>query len=100
MLHIRVVKTSSGTQAVQVVYYRRRKRVIYKHIGSACTDEELDKLKEVARDLIETHMPPFPAFQDTHTGNLLYLDKTEFMGVYYYWCPIKLNKGYKVGFGC
>ncbi|MDR0363606.1 MAG: hypothetical protein LBH92_01070 [Bacteroidales bacterium] len=83
MLHIRVVKTTSGTQAVQIVYYRHRKRVIYKHIGSACTDEELDKLKEAAQGLIETHIPPFLAFQDTHPGNLLYLDKTGFMGVYY-----------------
>ena len=83
MLYIRVVKTSSGAQAVQVVYYRHRQRVIYKHIGSACTDEELDVLKKVARDLIESHTPSLPIFQDTPLDNLLYLDKSEFLGVYY-----------------
>ena len=49
---IRVIKTSSGANAVQVVYYQNRKRVIYKHIGSAKTDKELESLKAVAQDLI------------------------------------------------
>jgi hypothetical protein len=58
----------------------------------------LDKLKE-AQDLIETHMPPFPAFQDTHPGNLLYLDKTGFMGVYYtFFCEVIGSLISKTGF--
>ena len=83
MLHHRVEQTASGAQSVQVVCYRYRKRVIYKHIGSACTDEELDVLKKVARDLIESHTPTLSIFQDTPSDNLLYLDKSEFLGVYY-----------------
>lgn len=41
MLKIRMVKTASQSQAVQLVYYKDRKRVIYKHIGSVRTEEEL-----------------------------------------------------------
>ena len=83
MLYIRVVKTSSGSNAVQVVYYRNRKRVIYKHIGSAKTDKELDSLRVVAQDFIDNHMPSLPFFQEAKYDNLLYLDKSDFLGVYY-----------------
>ena len=41
MLHIRVVKTASGSRAIQVVYYRNRKRIVFKHIGSGKTEEEI-----------------------------------------------------------
>ena len=83
MLYIRVVKTSSGASAVQVVYYRNRKRVIFKHIGSAKTDNELESLKVVAQDLIDNHMPSLSFFQEPKFNNLLYLDKSEFLGIYY-----------------
>ena len=83
MLYIRVVKTSSGAKAVQVIYYRNRKRVIYKHIGSAKTDEELESLKAVAQDLIDNRMPSLPFFQEPKFDNLLYLDRSDFLGVYY-----------------
>ena len=52
MLRIRVVKTASGANAVQVIYYRNRKRVIFKHVGSANSDQELESLKIVAQDVI------------------------------------------------
>ena len=83
MLYIRVIKTSSGANVVQVVYYQNRKRVIYKHIGSAKTDKELESLKAVAQDLIDNRMPSLPFFQETKFDNLLYLDKSDFLGVYY-----------------
>ena len=83
MLYIRVVKTSSGSNAVQVVYYRNRKRIIYKHIGSAKTDKELESLRVVAQDFIDNHMPSLPLFQEAKFDNLLYLDKSDFLGVYY-----------------
>jgi hypothetical protein len=44
MLRIRTVKTASGASAVQVIYYLNRKRVIYKHIGSARTAAEVETL--------------------------------------------------------
>jgi hypothetical protein len=45
MLHIRVVQTASKSQAVQVVYYINRKRIVYKHIGSGKRGEEISELK-------------------------------------------------------
>lgn len=65
MLYIRVVNTASGARAVQVIYYRNRKRVIYKHIGSAHTDEEVNELKRVAQAFIDTRIPFLPSLQDT-----------------------------------
>ncbi len=57
MLYIRVVKTASESQAVQVVYYRNRKRIVYKHIGSGKTDKEIADLKLVAQDFIDNYSP-------------------------------------------
>jgi hypothetical protein len=83
MLRIRVIKTASGAQAVQVVYYRNRKRVIFKHIGSAKSIQELESLKLVAQDVIKNFNPEIPLFEEAKLDNLLYLDKSEFLGVYY-----------------
>jgi transposase len=83
MLRIRVIKTASGAQAVQVVYYRNRKRVIFKHIGSAKSIQELESLKLVAQDVIKNFNPEIPLFEESKLDNLLYLDKSEFLGVYY-----------------
>lgn len=83
MLHIRVVKTSSGASAVQIVYYNNRKRVVFKHIGSGKTEEEVDSLRIVAQDIINNYSPTLPLFEETKFDNLLYLDKCEFLGVHY-----------------
>jgi len=82
MLRTRIVKTASGSSAVQVVYYRNRKRVIFKHIGSARNNQELESLLSVARDLIKNTTADIPLFEDVKLDNLLYLDKCEFLGVY------------------
>lgn len=82
MLHIRVILTASGASAVQVVYYRNRKRVVFKHIGSAKSSLELDSLKLVAQDLINNFSPEIPLFEQVKLENLLFLDKSEFLGVY------------------
>jgi len=83
MFHIRVIKTGSGALAVQVVYYHNRKRVIFKHIGSGQTEEEILVLKLVAQDLINKFVPTLPFSEQPKFGNLLYLDQSEFLGVYY-----------------
>lgn len=82
MLRTRVVKTASGATAVQVVYYRNRKRIIFKHIGSARNTQELETLLLVARDLINNISGDISLFEDVRFDNLLYLDKCEFLGVY------------------
>ncbi len=81
MLRIRVVKTASGVHAVQVVYYNNSKRIIFKHIGSASSNE-LESLKLVAKDVIKNFDPEIPIFEEAKLDNLLYLDKIEFLGVY------------------
>jgi len=83
MFHIRVVKTASGAQAVQVVYYRDRKRNVFKHVGSAKTKEGLESLKLAAQDLIDHYIPPLPLTEPVKSDNVLVLNKTEFLGVYY-----------------
>jgi len=82
MLRIRVIKTASGANAVQVVYYRNRKRVVFKHIGSAKSGQELESLKIVAQDVIKNFSPQVTLFEEAKLDNLLYLDKSEFLGVY------------------
>lgn len=82
MLRIRVIKTASGANAVQVVYYRNRKRVVFKHIGSAKSSQELESLKLVAQDVINNFNPEISLFEEAKLDNLLYLDKSEFLGVY------------------
>ena len=82
MLRIRVIKTASGASAVQVIYYRNRKRVVFKHIGSARSSQELESLILVAQDVIKNTSADIPLFEDFKLDNLLYLDKCEFLGVY------------------
>lgn len=83
MLRIRVVKTASGSRAVQIIYYQNRDRKIFKHIGSGSTDEEIHALKLAAQDFINQYSPTLPLFEDSKSDNLLLLNKSEFLGVYY-----------------
>lgn len=83
MYYIRVVKTSSGANAVQVVFYKNRRRIIFKHIGSAKNSQELDSLKLIAQDVVNTACMQMTLFEQPKFDNILYLDKSEFLGVYY-----------------
>jgi len=83
MLRIRNVITASGSRAVQVIYYLNRKRVVFKHIGSAKSNSELEALTLIAIDFIDNYTPELPFSEETKFDNLLYLDKTQFIGVYY-----------------
>ena len=47
--YVRTVATSSGAQAVQIVYSSRRGSRSIEHIGSANDEVELELLKTVAR---------------------------------------------------
>jgi transposase len=83
MLRIRVVKTASGSRAVQIIYYQNRDRKIFKHIGSGSTDEQIQALKLAAQDFINQYSPTLPLFEDSKSDNLLLLNRSEFLGVYY-----------------
>ena len=47
-MKIRTTKTSSGSTAIQVVEYIKRKMVVLTHIGSARNDVEIIELKSKA----------------------------------------------------
>ena len=65
-LKTRIVSTSSGANAVQVVRHEGRRVVIVKHIGSAHEPDELEQLKLAARDYIQAHcVQPRLAFDAT-----------------------------------
>ena len=53
MPSVRKTKTTSGSFAIQVVRYERRKTIVMKHIGSGKTEEEISALMESARCWIE-----------------------------------------------
>ena len=78
---IRVTKTASGARAVQVVEYRERKVYICKHIGSAHSDRELKRLRNVASAWILAHPPQMQLFL-THTDASRFLiNEYEYRGV-------------------
>ena len=83
MLSIRIVTTASQSKAVQIVYYRNRKRIVFKHIGSGKTDEEITSLKLIAQDIIDTYSPTLSLYDEVRFNQLLHLDKSEFLGIYY-----------------
>ncbi|MGL4585160.1 MAG: hypothetical protein ACRCVU_19520, partial [Flavobacterium sp.] len=83
MLRVRTITTGSGSKAVQVIYYLNRKRVVFKHIGSAKTEKELKELQIIAEDFIENYTPELPFEEEVKFDNLLYLHKTQFIGVHY-----------------
>ena len=83
MLKYREVKTGSGKTAVQVYYLHNRKRVIIKHLGSANTNEELDNLKQQARQYIEDYSNQTSLFPSLKSGSYSYLEQYECLGFYY-----------------
>jgi len=83
MYRIRVVKTSSKASAVQVVRYHNRKRIIIKHIGSAHNEEDLRSLKEIAKRVIEEASKQIALFESQNSLNVIYVEKSDFLGVYY-----------------
>lgn len=85
MFHIRVTKTASSSNAVQVVKYEQRKLIVVKHIGSARTSEELFALKSIAQVWIQKESKQFsifPAEQD-QTSRFVSLEKSQFLGTRY-----------------
>ncbi len=83
MLKIREVKTSSGSTAVQVIYYSNRKRVILKHIGSAKDERELEVLKLTAIEVVKDYTQQLSVFPHQNPNALLYVDHTQCIGFYY-----------------
>jgi transposase len=83
MLKIREVRTSSGSIAVQVIYYSNRKRVVLKHIGSSKDDEELEALKILAVDFVNDYTQQLSVFPNQKPNSHLHVDFTQCIGFYY-----------------
>lgn len=84
---IRIDRTNPLALRVQVVRYERRKPVVLKHIGTAHTGEELEKLKQSAQTWILSN-PPQPRLfavsvsrQNPEKGDSPQLVDCEFQGV-------------------
>lgn len=82
MFHVRVVRTASGANAVQIVRYINRKRFVVRHIGSARNDEELEALLSVAQEWIINQTHQLSVFPSEPNTNILLLDQCEFLGVH------------------
>lgn len=83
MYKIRQIKYSDNSVSIQVYKIENRKRIILRHIGTARTDQEKSDLLSLANDFIKTISNQLFLFDDKQSGNVFYVDKTEFIGVYY-----------------
>lgn len=83
MLYIRTTKTASGSTAVQVVKYHKRKKVIVTHIGSARDKQELSALKQTGYAWIEKASSQPSLFPLNTASNLIPLNKCQYLGFYY-----------------
>ncbi len=68
---IRIVRTSSGTAAVQVVWYEKDTTKIAKHIGSAKNEDELKILRNAAKQYIREHEPQRSFFDEPTDSDLI-----------------------------
>lgn len=82
-MKLRLVKTASGSQAVQVVRYHNNKRVILKHIGSANTEDQLQVLIELANEWIKDFSSQLSLFPDDNPNRILHLNQSVFIGIRY-----------------
>jgi transposase len=83
MIKIRVVKTASKANAVQVIEYKNYRRKILKHIGSANSETELSTLLNHADEWAKSYLGQLALFDDAKSDNVLHLEHCEFLGVYY-----------------
>ncbi len=65
-----VVPTASQAQAIQIMYYRNRKRIAFNHIGSGRTADEIASLKLLSQDIINNYAPSMPFFEEDKFNNL------------------------------
>lgn len=84
-MQIREVKTASGSIAVQVIYYRNRKRIILKHVGSGKTEEQLTELRLLAEEVIKSYSNQLSIFGGESPEMMFHKDHCECTGVEYNW---------------
>lgn len=83
MYKIRQIKYAKNSTSIQVYKIENRKRVIVRHIGTARNEQEKLNLLTLANDFIEKKSKQLYLFGEQQSGNILYVNQTEFIGVYY-----------------
>jgi hypothetical protein len=83
MYKIRQIKYAANSVSIQVYKIENRKRVIIRHIGTAHNEQEQSDLLSLANDFIEKISKQLILFEDSQSNNILYLNQTEFVGVYF-----------------
>ena len=83
MYKIRQISYSANSFSIQVYKIENRKRVVIRHIGTARNEQEKSDLLTVAHDFIEKISKQLYLFEDQQSGNILYVNQTEFIGVHY-----------------
>lgn len=84
-MQIREVRTGSDSKAVQVVYYKNRKRIIFKHVGSGKTPEHLKELRQLAQEIIKSHSNQLSIFEEDNPGKVFHTAHSECIDVGYNW---------------
>lgn len=83
MLKVRVVTTASGANAVQIVRYVNRRRVVVKHIGSGHSQDEIQALLISAEEWIVNYTQQLSVFPERVETAVLRLEDCEYLGFYY-----------------
>lgn len=83
MYKIRDVKMVSGSVSVQVYKIVDRKRKVVKHIGTAHNDQGKNDLHSLANEYILQVSKQLALFENAQAQNILYLNQSEFLGIYY-----------------
>ena len=84
MLHVRVIKTKGDSKSVQVCHYRKGKRVIFKHIGSGSTEQQITILLEMAKVFIADHTKQIYLFDEQQPNEQdVSLSQCTYLGSYY-----------------
>lgn len=84
-MQIREVKTGSDSTAIQVIYYKNRKRIIFKHVGSGKTPEQITELRFLAEEIIKSYSNQLSIFEEDNPGKIFHTDHCECIGVEYHW---------------
>lgn len=99
MYKIRQIQYATGSVSIQVYKIENRKRVIVKHIGTARNTKEKSNLLRIAKQYIRKLTQQISLFEENTATNLLNLNQTEFVGVYYtFLYELLLSLFKKVGF--
>lgn len=99
MYKIRQIQYTAESVSIQVYKIENRKRVIVKHIGTARNEKEKSDLLHIAKQYIQKLSKQISLFEESTATNLINLNQTEFIGVYYTFLYELLGKLIKeVGF--